>query len=75
MDTGETNISHILALKKDANQMGKYKRTIKEVLNQVPNNWAKGLTGVSNLQSAGRMRLRMATNAAQHKIVNLLKTL
>uniref|UniRef100_A0A8D0DN17 Uncharacterized protein n=1 Tax=Salvator merianae TaxID=96440 RepID=A0A8D0DN17_SALMN len=31
--------------------------------------------GVSNPQSVGRMRPRMATNAAQHNIVNLLKTL
>ena len=30
---------------------------------------------VSNLSPAGCMQLRMAVNAAQHKIVNFLKTL
>ena len=32
------------------------------------------LAGVSNLRPVGRMQPRMARNAAQHKIVNLLKT-
>ena len=31
--------------------------------------------GLSILQPTGRMQPRMAVNAAQHKIVNLLKTL
>ena len=33
------------------------------------------VAGVSNLWPAGRMQSRMAVNVAQHKIVNLLKTL
>ena len=32
-------------------------------------------SGVSNLWPVGRMRPRIATNAAQHKIINLLKTI
>ena len=35
----------------------------------------KGHPGVSNLWPVGHMRLRMAMNEAQHKIVNLLKIL
>ena len=31
--------------------------------------------GVSNLWSMGCLRLRTAVNAAEHKIINLLKTL
>ena len=31
--------------------------------------------GVSDLQPTGHMWLRMAMNVAQHKIINLLKTL
>ena len=32
------------------------------------------LAGVSNLWPMGHMQPRMAVNAAQHKIINLLKT-
>ena len=35
----------------------------------------KHKAGVSNLRPAGQVQPRMAVNAAQHKIVNLLKTL
>ena len=33
------------------------------------------LAGVSNLRSTGHIRSRMALNAAQYKIIKLLKTL
>ena len=36
---------------------------------------AEVLAGLSDLHPAGRKRLRMAVNEAQHKIANLLKTL
>ena len=40
-----------------------------------PGRHEQALPGVSNLPPAGRTQPRMAVNAAQHKTVNLLKTL
>ena len=37
--------------------------------------WDRNCAGVSNLQPSGCMQPRMAVNVAEHKTVNLLKTL